>query len=457
MDIDAAMLARLQFAFTIAFHILFPTLTIGLGGFLALLEWRWLRTGCGAYQLLYHFWVKVFALAFGMGVVTGVVLSYEIGTNFGRFADATGNVLGPLLGYEVLSAFFLEAGFIGVMLFGWGRVGPRMHFFATCMVVVGTMISAFWIIAANSWMQTPTGYRFEGGRFFVESWLDVIFNPSMPTRFLHMILASYVAAMFVVAGVSALHLAMDRPPILARLALKNAMAVLAVVVPAQIIVGDLGGLVAEKHQPLKIAAMEGRWETVRGAPLILFALPDQANEVNRYEIGFPKMASFILTHEFDGEVRGLKEKPAADRPPVAIVFWAFRIMVGMSVAMLLVAVWGLLLSLRNRLYRSGWFQFVCILMIPSGFVATLAGWIAAESGRQPWTVYGLLRTSDTVSNVPAGSITVSLALFIIVYNVLLAAYAYYIVKLFWKGPEDASLPSIAMNPIVARRAVMPAS
>ena len=318
-----------------------------------------------------------------MGVVTGVVLSYELGTNFSAFADATGNILGPLFGYEVLSAFFLEAGFIGVMLFGWGRVGPRAHFFATLMVVVGTMISAFWILAANSWMQTPAGYHLEGGRFLVERWIDVILNPSTPTRFIHMVLASYVTAMFVVAGVSALHLVMDRPPALARRAFRISIAALAFFVPAQIFAGDMSGLVAEKYQPMKVAAMEGRWDTVRGAPLILFAIPDQAAERNHYEVGIPNVASLILTHEFDGEVRGLKEVPPRDRPQVFVVFWAFRIMAGIGFLILFVTMWGLYLWRAGHLDSSGWFHTTCVAMIPLGFVATLAGWITAEAGRQP--------------------------------------------------------------------------
>jgi cytochrome d ubiquinol oxidase subunit I len=303
MEFDAAILSRIQFAFTIGFHILFPTLTIGLGAFLVLVEGLWLATGDRTYELLYKFWTKVFALAFGMGVVTGVVLSYEVGTNWSRFADVTGNVIGPLFVYEVLSAFFLEAGFIGIMLFGWGRVGRRTHFVATIMVTVGTLISAFWIIAANSFMQTPAGFGIEDGRLFVEDWWAVIFNPSLPTRYLHMVLASWVTAMFVVAGVSALHLSMDRPPQAARRAQRIAVAALAILVPLQIFVGDASGLVAEEHQPAKVAAFEGRWETMRGAPLLLFALPDQTAGTNRLEVGIPKLASLILKHSLDGEAR----------------------------------------------------------------------------------------------------------------------------------------------------------
>lgn len=456
MELDAVLLARLQFAFTIAFHILFPTLTIGLGAFLVLLEALWLSTHDRTYELLYKFWTKVFALAFGMGVVTGVVLSYEVGTNWSRFADVTGNVLGPLLTYEVLSAFFLEAGFVGIMLFGWGRVGPQTHFFATVMVAFGTLVSAFWILAANSFMQTPAGYRLEGGRLFVESWSQVVFNPSLPTRFAHMVLASYVTAMFVVAGVSALHLLMDRPPQLARRAHSIAVAALAVLVPLQIFVGDASGLVAERYQPAKVAALEGRWETMAGAPLLLFALPDQAAEMNRAEIGIPKLASLILTRRLDGEVRGLKDFPPEDRPHVAIVFWAFRLMVGLGVLMLLVTAWSLWLWRAGRMHESGVLLAVHVLMVPVGFVATLAGWTAAEVGRQPWVVYGVLRTQDAASPVPMASVASSFALFVVVYNVLLAAYVYFLTRLVWRGPDDrVDLPTHAA-PAAAKRAAMPA-
>ena len=456
MEFDAVILARLQFAFTIAFHILFPALTIGLGAFLVLVEGLWLATGDRAYELLYKFWTKVFALAFGMGVVTGVVLSYEVGTNWSRFADVTGNILGPLLSYEVLSAFFLEAGFVGIMLFGWNRVGPRMHFFATAMVAFGTLVSAFWILAANSFMQTPAGYRLEDGRLFVESWSAIIFNPSQPTRFAHMVLASYVTAMFVVAGVSALHLLTDRPPWLARRAQAIAIAALAILVPLQIFVGDASGLVAEKYQPAKVAAFEGRWETMAGAPLLLFALPDQSAEMNHFELGVPKLASLILTHSLDGEVRGLKEFLPADRPHVAIVFWAFRVMVGIGALMLLVTVWSLLWWLRGRMHESGLLLAVQVGMAPLGFVATLAGWTAAEAGRQPWVVYGVLRTLDAASPAPLASVATSFALFVVVYNVLLAAYVYFLTKLVWRGPDDSvELPSHVM-PAAAKRAAMPA-
>jgi cytochrome bd ubiquinol oxidase subunit I len=456
MEFADVLLSRLQFAFTIAFHILFPTLTIGLGAFLVLIEGLWLKTGDRIYEQLYRFWTKVFALTFGMGVVTGVVLSYEVGTNWSRFADMTGNVLGPLFIYEVLSAFFLEAGFVGIMLFGLNRVGPRMHFFATAMVSFGTLVSAFWIIAANSFMQTPAGVHMEDGRLIVDSWLDVVFNPSLPTRFLHMVLASYVTAMFVVAGISALHLVMDRPPQLARRAHSIAIAALAVLVPLQIFVGDASGLVAEKHQPAKIAAFEGRWETMAGAPLLLFALPDQAREANRLEIGIPKLASLILTHNLNGEVRGLKEFAPQDRPHVFTAFWAFRVMVGVGVLMLAIVGWSLTWWWRGRLHESGLLLTAHIGMIPLGFVATLAGWTAAEVGRQPWVVYGVMRTLDGASRLPVASVASSLALFFVVYNVLLAAYAYFLTRLVWRGPDDRVQMPTHTEPTLAKRALMPA-
>jgi len=454
MEFDAAVLARLQFAFTIAFHILFPTLTIGLGGFLVIVEAAWLRTGDRVYEQLYRFWVKIFALAFGMGVVTGVVLSYEIGTNFSRFADMTGNVLGPLFGYEVLSAFFLEAGFIAIMLFGWDLVSRRAHFFATVMVVVGTLVSAFWILSANSWMQTPAGFGFEDGRFVVKSWIDVVLNPSTPTRYLHMVLPSYVTANFVVVGISALHLAMDRPPAPARRAMKIGLCALAILVPAQIFVGDLSGLLVERHQPMKLAAMEGRWETVHGAPLVLFGVPNPTRERNDYELAIPKLGSLILTHQLDGKVLNLKEVSSSERPPVGVVFWAFRVMVSIGLLMLVVPYWGLWLWRRRRLDQNGWFLAACMSMIPLGFVATLAGWITAEAGRQPWVVYGLLRTADAISPVAASAVASSLLLFVIVYNVLLAAYAYYFVRLAWLGPNDRALMQPGAIPLVAKRAAM---
>ncbi len=442
MPFDAVILARLQFALTISFHILFPTLTIGLALFLVILEALWLRTGQAVYLTLYRFWVKIFALSFGMGVVSGVVLSYEFGTNFARFSEVAGNILGPLLGYEVLTAFFLEASFLGVMLFGMNRVSPRIHFLATCIVALGTMISAFWILAASSWMHTPAGYRLVDGIFHVESWPAVIFNPSFFYRFPHMMLASLLTTSLVVAGVSAWHLQRIQSAALARPAFAIATLALAILAPLQIVMGDLHGLQVQRHQPMKVAAMEGLWETTAGAPLLVFAWPDMAAERNHFEIAIPKLASLILQHDPEGTVLGLKEVAPADRPPVPLVFFSFRIMVGLGFWFLFLGGVGLLLRWRGMLYSNRPYALLCMASAPLGFVATLAGWIVTETGRQPWIVQGLMRTSEAVSAVPARAILTTLSLFVAVYGTLLLAYLYYLSKLVRQGPDtDAMQPS----------------
>lgn len=440
MILDAALLSRLQFAFTVGFHIIFPTLTIGLAWFLALIEGLWLRTGNARYFHLYQFWVKVFALSFGMGVVSGVVLSYQFGTNFSRFTDATGNVIGSLLGYEVLTAFFLEASFLGVMLFGWRRVPPPLHFAATVIVAIGTTISAFWILAANSWMHTPAGYTVRDGIFYVESWWEVIFNPSFPYRFTHMMLASFLSAALLVAGVAAWHLLRDRQPELARPGLHLALLMIALSAPAQVLVGDLHGLQVQRDQPIKVAAMEGAWETERGAPLLLFAWPDQQAEENRFAIGIPRLASLILQHDPDGEIVGLKSVPAEDRPRVAIVFWAFRVMVGLGFLFLFIGLAGSWLWWRGRLERHRNFLRLCVVSAPLGIVAMLAGWTVTETGRQPWIVQGLMRTADAISPVPAQAVLTSLSLFIAVYGVLLLAYLFYLGHMIHRGPDTSMEP-----------------
>jgi len=438
MPFDAVILARLQFALTISFHILFPTLTIGLALFLVILEALWLRTGQAVYLTLYRFWVKIFALSFGMGVVSGVVLSYEFGTNFARFSEVTGNILGPLLGYEVLTAFFLEASFLGVMLFGMQRVPPRLHFAATCIVSIGTMISAFWILAASSWMHTPAGYRLVDGIFHVESWPEVIFNPSFFYRFPHMLMASFLTTSLVVAGVSAWHLQRIQSAALARPAFAIATLALAILAPLQIVMGDLHGLQVQRHQPMKIAAMEGLWETTAGAPLLVFAWPDMAAERNHFEIAIPKLASLILQHDPEGTVLGLKEVAPADRPLVPLVFFSFRIMVGLGFWFLFLGGLGLLLRWRGTLYSNRPYALLCMASAPLGFVATLAGWIVTETGRQPWIVQGLMRTSEAVSAVPARAILTTLSLFFAVYGTLLVAYLYYLSKLIRQGPDAAA-------------------
>ncbi|MEX0838632.1 MAG: cytochrome ubiquinol oxidase subunit I [Parvibaculum sp.] len=435
--IDAEILARLQFAFTVAFHILFPTLTIGLAGFLVWFEARWLATHDEVWLRLYKFWVRIFALTFGMGVVSGIVLSYQFGTNWSEWSRITGPVLGPLIGFEVLTAFFLEAGFLGIMLFGWDKVGPRLHFLATCLVAFGTALSAFWILSANSWMQTPAGAELAAeGHFVVIDWLAVIFNPSFPWRFLHMTTAAYLTSAVVIAGVSALYLIAHNNRAIAAPAFSVAMWAVLVLAPLQVFLGDQHGLNTFAHQPLKVAAMEGNWQTRVGAPLLLFAIPDSKAQKNHLEIGIPKGASLILTHSLDGLVPGLKEAAPGDRPPVGIVFWSFRVMVGIGVLFLVLGAWGAFARWRGTLHDSRWLHRYAALLTPAGFVATLAGWFVTEVGRQPWTVYGMVRTSESLSpSVTGEAVATSLTIFLIVYGGLLGAYLYYLVKLIRKGPE----------------------
>lgn len=437
-NLDPTLLGRIQFAFTVSFHILFPAFTIGLASWLAVLEWRWLRTRNQVYADVYRMWVKIFAVTFGMGVVSGVVMSFQFGTNWSRFADAGGSVLGPLLGYEVLTAFFLEASFLGVMLFGWNRVSPGMHFAATVIVAVGTLISAFWILAANSWMQTPRGFTVgQDGLLYPTGWLQVIFNPSFPFRFVHMTTAAYLTTTFTVAGVGAFYLLRQRHVEHARVMFGMAMIMAVFVAPLQLVLGDLHGLNTFTHQPAKVAAMEGLWETRRGAPTVLFGWPDQGEETTKYAIGIPKLSSLILTHDLDGEVRGLKDWPADERPPVALVFWAFRVMVGIGALMIVTGATAFVLYLKNRLFGTRWFQRWCLALTPAGFTAVLAGWFVTEVGRQPWIVHGLLRTEDAASPVTGTPIAISLAAFMVVYVFIFGAGSYYILKLIGKGPEDA--------------------
>ncbi|MGD2083035.1 MAG: cytochrome ubiquinol oxidase subunit I [Chromatiales bacterium] len=446
--LDMVLLARAQFAFTIAFHIIFPAFSIGLASYLAMLEALWLKTGREVYRRLYRFWVKIFAVSFGMGVVSGLVMSYQFGTNWSLFSELTGNVLGPLLGYEVLTAFFLEASFLGIMLFGWDKVGPRLHFAATCIVAVGTLISAFWILAANSWMHTPAGYEIRDGVFFARDWLEVIFNPSFPYRFTHMVLAAYVSTALVVAAVAAFHLLRDDEREHAGVMMHMAMGFLAIVVPLQIVAGHEHGFNVYEHQPAKLAAMEGHWETWEGhAPLILFALPDAAAERNAAEVAIPSIGSWIVTGDSDGTIRGLKEWPAAERPPVAGVFWSFRIMVGLGLLMLALAWYGAWRTWRRGGRYPPWFLKAAMLMGPSGFAAVITGWITAEVGRQPWTVYGLLRTADSVSPVTAEAVGTSLIVFVFAYSVVFSAGAYFILQLAAKGPEGPEGPERAKPPL----------
>lgn len=452
MEFDAEILSRIQFGFTVGFHILFPTVTIGLAAFLAIVEWRWLRTGDDIHLAQYRFWVRLFAISFGMGVVTGIVLSYEVGTNFSRFSAATGDVLGPLFSYEVLTAFFLEAGFLGIMLFGWNRVGPRLHFAATLMVAVGTSLSAFWILSANSWMQTPAGHAVVDGRFVPVDWWAVVFNPSFPYRLVHMLLASYLTTSFVIAGVCAWYLLKGIHVAFARRGFSVAMWAAMVLAPAQIAAGDLHGLNVLEYQPMKVAAMEGLWRTTEGAPLVLFAWPDMNAETNRYSIAIPRAASLILKHDPDGMVRGLNEVPPGERPDVPIVFFAFRAMVGIGFFFLFLAACGLWLRWRGALDRRRWFLRLCVLASPLGFVAVIAGWIVAEVGRQPWVVHGLMRTAEAVSPVSASQVSTSLVLFVSIYGLLFAAFLYYAGRVVAKGPDfgprDAEADRTIVRPAV---------
>jgi cytochrome bd ubiquinol oxidase subunit I len=441
MDPDALLLSRLQFAFTVSYHIVFPAMTIGLAAFLVVLEAAWLRTGDATYFALYRFWSRLFALAFGVGVVTGLVLSYEFGLNWGRFTARVGNIIGPLMGYEVLTAFFLEAGFLGIMLFGLERVGPRLHFLATCMVSLGTLISMFWILAANSWLQTPAGYTLVDGKFEVASWPAVILNPSFPYRLAHMATAAFLSTGVAVAGISAWYLLGNRHRAFAERGFSLATWMVAIAGPLQVVIGDLHGLNTIEHQPTKVAAMEGHWETSRDVPLLLFAWPDQAAAANRYEAGIPHLGSLVLTHSWGGEIKGLKEVPPPDRPPVAIVFFAFRVMVGLGFLLAAYGLFSLWLRHRRELLTTVWFHRLAVALSPLGYVALISGWVVTECGRQPWTVYGFVRTAESVSPITAQAVGGSLALFVLVYLVLLAAFLLYAARAIRLGPgEELEVP-----------------
>jgi cytochrome d ubiquinol oxidase subunit I len=440
MELDALMLSRIQFAFTIAFHIIFPAFTIGLASWLFALEFNWLRTGDSLYRSLFRFWSKIFAVSFGLGVVSGIVMSFQFGTNWSRYAEFTGNVIGPVIQYEVITAFFLEAAFLGIMLFGWERVGNRLHFFATGMVALGTLTSAFWILSANSWMQTPDGFRIENGIAVPEDWFKIIFNPSFPLRYAHMVMGCYLTTAFAVGGMSAWMILRQRkePPDKvagARRSLSMALWFAAIFAPVQIFIGDLHGFGVLKYQPTKLAAIEGNWDRQANMPLRLFAIPDEVNETNHYEVAIPKIGSWILTHAYDGVVPGLKDVPRDERPPVWPVFFSFRIMVAIGFAMLGLGLWSLYLRWRGTLFTNVWFLRAAMVMTPSGFGAVLFGWFTAEIGRQPYVVYGHLRTADAVSPVTAGAVTTSLIAFFVAYTVIFGFGSYYLAKLLRKGPE----------------------
>ncbi|MFS4579952.1 cytochrome ubiquinol oxidase subunit I [Phaeobacter sp. C3_T13_0] len=433
--LTAETLARIQFAFTVSFHIIFPAFSIGLASYLAVLNALWLRTRDDSYYTLFEYWKKIFAVAFGMGVVSGIVMSYQFGTNWSVFSDKTGPVLGPLMAYEVLSAFFLEAGFLGIMLFGRARVGDRLHMFATGMVAFGTLMSATWILSVNSWMQTPAGYGINDvGQFVPEDWWQIVFNPSFPYRLLHMVLAAFLTTALVVGGVGGLHLLRDKADVCARRMFSMAMWMLVLVAPIQIFAGDMHGLNTLEHQPIKVMAMEGHYDShPDGAPLILFGWPNSETKTVDYAIEIPKLSSLILKHDLNAPLDGLDTIPDEDEPPVAIVFWSFRIMVGLGFAMLGLGTWSLWRRLRGHLYEDRLLQRASIAMGPMGFVAVLAGWITTEVGRQPFTVYGLLRTSDSLAPVSAPAVAASLTAFVIVYFFIFGAGTFYILRMMSKA------------------------
>src|SRR3954449_9324134 len=441
MEFEALLLSRIQFGFTISFHIIFPAFTIGLASWLMALEFNWLRTGDGMYRNLFRFWSKIFAVSFGLGVVSGIVMSFQFGTNWSRFSEFAGNVIGPVIQYEVITAFFLEAAFLGIMLFGWEKVGNRLHFFATCMVALGTLTSAFWILSANSWMQTPAGFRIENGVAVAEDWFKVVFNPSFPLRYAHMVMGCFLTTAFAVCGMSAWmllrhpHDAPEAKLAGARRSLSMALWFATIVTPIQIFVGDMHGLGVLHYQPTKLAAIEGNWERRANMPLRLFAIPDQKAETNHYEIAVPKIGSYILTHAWDGVVPGLKDVPPDQRPPVLPVFFSFRIMVGIGFAMLGLSLWSLYLRWKNALFTTRPFLYAAMLMTPSGFGAVLFGWFTAEIGRQPYVVYGQLRTADAVSPVATSAVSISLVTFVVAYLIVFGFGSYYLAKLLRKGPD----------------------
>jgi len=446
---SALDLARFQFAFTVSFHFLFPAFTIGLASFLMVLEGFWLATGRAVYLDLFRYWLKIFAIAFAMGVVSGVVMSYQFGTNWSVFSDRTGNVLGPVMGYEVLTAFFLEAGFLGIMLFGLERVGRKLHFTATCLVAIGTCISAFWILSANSWMQTPQGFSIApDGRFMPEDWWAIVFNPSFPYRFAHTLTAAYLTTAFIVGGVGAFHLLRDRRNERSRVMFSMAMWMAAIVAPIQIFIGDMHGLNTLEYQPQKVAAMEGHWERQEGAPLIILGQPDMQTEETRVWLEIPKLSALILTHEWNGVTPGLKDFPPQDRPTnVPLVFWSFRVMVALGTAMAALGIISLILRWRDRLYDTRWFLRAALLMGPSGLVAVTAGWIVTEAGRQPYTVYGLMRTAESVSPLAAPAVGASLLAFIVVYFIVFGAGIWFLFRLFSHPPHISESGPEEMQPI----------
>ena len=453
MEFEPVMLARLQFAFTIIFHIIFPSFTIGLSAYIATLGVLWIRTGKDRFQLLMRFWTKIFAVSFAMGVVSGIVLSYQFGTNWSRFSVVTGNVLGPLIGYEVLTAFFLEATFLGVLLFGFKRVPPWLYVLSAVVVATGTAISAFWILAANSWMQTPTGHEMRNGVAFPLDWLAIIFNPSFPYRFAHMLNAAYLTTAFVVLAVGARYVLGRKYVEEGRTMLRMAIGMAAILAPLQLIIGDQHGLNTLQHQPIKVAAMEAHWDGSKPADFHIFAWPDEKAGVNRFELSIPRGASLILKHDIDGLVPGLLSVPENQRPPVKTVFFAFRIMLGIGFFMIAASLFGAFLWWRGTLFETQWYLRVMAQSWWMGFVAVIAGWVVTESGRQPWIVQGIMRTADATSPVLGATIAGTLALFVVSYGIVFSFGMYYINRLIALGPRDTAHEpaNFSASPIAAAR------
>ena len=457
MRLDPVILSRLQFAWVIGWHILLPAFTVGLASFIAFLEGAFALTKRPVFASLSRFWLRIFAISFAMGVVTGIVMPFQFGTNWSRFSDSAGNVISPLLAYEGLTAFFLEATFLGVLLFGRKLVPPTMHFVAALLVASGTLFSSFWILATNSWMQTPAGYDLIDGRFFPKDWWAIIFNPSFPYRLCHTVAAFYVTTAFVVLGVGAYTVRKQNASAEGRMMLRLALAFLIIFVPLQMVLGDQHGLNTLEHQPAKLAAMEGLWDGGTGVPASLIGWPDQEGERNLDEIAIPHLGSLYLTHSWDGAVKGLKDFPADERPPVAIVYFAFRIMVGVAMLMLLTVVAGLGLLWKRRLDQSVWYLRWCQLATCFGFIAVIAGWTTTEVGRQPWTVYGLFRTADSVSpSLTGGDVLISLLLYMAVYLLIYPVGLGMMVRLVWKGPaSDEPEPYVAAGHAKAPVAALP--
>ena len=439
MEFDALLLARIQFAFTVAFHIIFPSFTIGLAAFIATLLIRWRLTGRDHLYRLARFWTKIFAISFAMGVVSGIVLSYQFGTNWSQFSAATGNVIGPVIGYEVLTAFFLEATFLGIMLFGWKRVSPNVHTTAAVLVAIGTSLSAFWILSANSWMHTPQGHEIRDGIAYPVDWWAIIFNPSFPYRFAHMFTAAYLTTSLAILAVGARYLLAGRFEEESKTMMRMGLGMVALLAPLQLIIGDQHGLNTLEHQPAKIAAIEAHWDGTKPGDLVLFAIPNEKEERNDFEISIPGGASLILRHDTQGLFPGLKDFAPEDRPPVTPVFFAFRVMVGIGMIMILIGLVGVFLWWRGTLFTSRWYQWPVQHSWPLGFLAILAGWWVTETGRQPWLVHGFLRTADGVSPITFNSVLTSLILFLIVYTIVFSMGIYYINRLIEKGPQGAAI------------------